>query len=377
MTVRTAGLSGLGLILALGLAACGGSNAQNGAPPPPEVGVVEIATAAHEMTISLPGRVSAYEISEVRPQIGGIVRSRRFEEGAAVRAGQVLYEIDPGPAQAGLAGAQSNAASTRARYERYQRLLEINAVSQQEYDDARAAADAAASSLQNARIAVGYTRVTAPISGIIGASSVTPGALATPAQATPFAVIQQIDRVYVDMSQSSGDLLRLRNAMSARGANGDRATVRLIMEDGSAYPVTGELQFSDITVNQNTGTVRLRALFPNANRTLLPGMFVTAEVSQGVDPDAILAPQRGVSRNARGEAVALILNKDNVVEERVLETGATSGSNWVVLSGLTPGDRLIVEGAQRVRPGAPAVAAAPTQPPQQQGALETLRGRQG
>ncbi|HRK63103.1 MAG TPA: efflux RND transporter periplasmic adaptor subunit, partial [Terricaulis sp.] len=333
MRLRTAGLSGLALAMALGLAACGGSNAQNGPPPAPEVGVVEIAAEAHEMTIRLPGRVSAYQVSEVRPQIGGIIRSRRFEEGAAVRAGQVLYEIDPGPAQADLSGAQANAASTRARFERYQRLLEINAVSQQEYDDARAAADAAAGQLQNARIAVGYTRVTAPISGIIGASSVTPGALATPAQAAPFAVIQQIDRVYVDMSQSSGDLLRLRNAMAASGANSDRVTVRLILEDGSTYPVEGTLQFSDITVNQSTGTVRLRALFPNANRTLLPGMFVTAEVSQGVDPDAILAPQRGVTRNARGEAVALILNKENVVEERVLETGATSGDRWIVLSG--------------------------------------------
>lgn len=377
MRLQTAGLQGLALAMALGLAACGGSNAQDGPPPAPQVGVVEITAEAHEMTIRLPGRVSAFQVSEVRPQIGGIVRSRRFEEGGAVRAGQVLYEIDPGPAQADLASAQANAASTRARYERYQRLLEINAVSQQEYDDARAAADAAAAQLQNARIAVGYTRVTAPISGIIGASSVTPGALATPAQAEPFAVIQQIDRVYVDMSQSSGDLLRLRNAMAASGVNSDRATVRLILEDGSTYPVEGTLQFSDITINQSTGTVRLRALFPNANRTLLPGMFVTAEVSQGVDPDAILAPQRGVTRNARGEAVALILNKDNVVEERVLETGATAGDRWVVLSGLNPGDRVIVEGAQRVRPGAPAVAAEPTQPPQQQGALETLRGRQG
>lgn len=377
MTVRRAGLSGLALAFALGLAGCGGSNAQGGPPPAPEVGVLEIAAEAHEMIVRLPGRVSAFEISEVRPQIGGIVRSRRFEEGATVRAGQVLYEIDAGPARADLASAQANAASTRARFERYERLLAINAVSQQEYDDARAAANAAAAQFENARISLGYARVTAPISGVIGASSVTPGALATPSQVAPFAVIQQIDRVYVDMTQSSGDLLRLRNALAARGANADRATVRLILEDGSAHPVEGTLQFSDITVNQSTGTVRLRALFNNANRTLLPGMFVTAEVSQGVDPDAILAPQRGVTRNARGQAVALILNNEGVVEERVLETGATAGDRWVVLSGLNPGDKLIVEGAQRVRPGAQAVAAEPTQPPQQQGALETLRGRQG
>lgn len=367
----------MALGFALSLAGCGGSNAQNGAPPPPEVGVVEIAAQRHEMTISLPGRVSPYLISEVRPQIGGIVRSRRFQEGAAVRAGQLLYEIDAGPARADVASAQANAASTRARFERYERLLAINAVSQQEYDDARAAANAAAAQLQNARISLGYAQVNAPISGIIGASSVTPGALATPSQPEPFAVIQQIDRVYVDMSQSSGDLLRLRNALAARGVQSDRAVVRLMLEDGSVFPATGTLQFSDITVNESTGTVRLRALFNNPGRTLLPGMFVTAQVSQGVDPNAILAPQRGVSRNARGEAVALILNNDGVVEERVIETAATSGDQWVVLSGLNPGDKLIVEGAQRVRPGAQAVAAQPTPPAQQQGAAETLRGRQG
>jgi membrane fusion protein, multidrug efflux system len=377
MRVLKMGLASLGAGLAIGLAGCGGSNAQNGEPPPPEVGVVEITAQPHEVTITLPGRVSPYLISEVRPQIGGIVRSRRFEEGARVRAGQLLYEIDAGPARADVASAEANAASTRARFERYERLLAINAVSRQEYDDARAAANAAAAQLQNARISLGYTRVTAPISGVIGASSVTPGALATPSQAEPFAVIQQIDRVYVDMSQSSGDLLRMRNAMAARGVQSDRATVRLTLEDGSVYPVVGTLQFSDITVNESTGTVRLRALFDNPSRTLLPGMFVTAEVSQGVDSDAILAPQRGVSRNARGEAVALILNNEGVVEERVIETAATSGDQWVVLSGLNPGDKLIVEGAQRVRPGAQAVAARPTQPPQQQGALEPLRGRQG
>lgn len=377
MSVRSAGLSGLALAMALGLAGCNGSNAQGGPPPAPEVGVVEIAAEAHEVTIQLSGRVSAFEVSEVRPQIGGIVRARLYQEGATVRAGQPLYEIDPGPAAADLAGAQASAASATARLERYERLLAINAVSQQEYDDARAAAAAANSALQNARIAVGYTRVTAPISGVIGASSVTPGALATPNQAEPFAVIQRLDRVYVDMSQSSGDLLRLRNALAQSGVRTDRVAVRLTLEDGSTYPVEGVLQFSDVTINQNTGTVRLRAVFENPNRALLPGMFVTAVVSQGVDPDAILAPQRAVSRNPRGQAVALVLNQENVVEERVLETTATSGDRWVVASGLNPGDRVIVEGAQRVRPGAQAVAAEPTQPPQQQGALKTLRGRQG
>jgi membrane fusion protein (multidrug efflux system) len=350
------------------LAACGnnGASAQMGEMPPPEVGVVEIAAQSYQHIVHLPGRVSAFEMSEVRPQIGGIVRSRSFREGSTVRAGQVLYEIDAGPARADLAAADAAAASARARYERYQSLIDINAISRQEFDDARAAADQATAAANSARINVGYSRVTAPISGIIGASSVTPGALATPSQAAPFAVIQQIDRVYVDMTRSSSELLALRNA-------GQRATVRLIMPDGSYYPVTGELQFSDVTVNEMTGTVTLRALFSNPNHTLLPGMFVNAEVSQGVQENAILAPQQGVSRNARGEATALIVNAQGVVEQRVLETGPTAGDKWVVLSGLNPGDRLIVEGVQRVQPGAQATAV-PVEPTQQT-SIE-LRGRQ-
>lgn len=355
----------------LALAACGnnGAQAQMGEMPPPEVGVVEIAAQSYQHTIRLPGRVSAFEMSEVRPQIGGIVRSRNFREGSTVRAGQVLYEIDAGPARADLAAADAAAASARARYERYQSLIDINAISRQEFDDARAAADQATAAANSARINVGYSRVTAPISGIIGASSVTPGALATPSQTQPFAVIQQIDRVYVDMTRSSSELMALR---SSGGAN-QRATVRLIMPDGSYYPVTGELQFSDVTVNEMTGTVTLRALFSNPNHTLLPGMFVNAEVSQGTQENAILAPQQGVSRNARGEATALVVNAQGVVEQRVLETGATAGDKWVVLSGLNPGDRLIVEGVQRVQPGAQATPV-PVQPTQQT-SIE-LRGRQ-
>ncbi|GAM97799.1 membrane fusion protein of RND family multidrug efflux pump [alpha proteobacterium U9-1i] len=356
----------------LALAACGnpGASAQNGQMPPPEVGVVEIAAQSYEHTIRLPGRVSAFEVSEVRPQIGGIVRARNFREGATVRAGQVLYEIDAGPARADLAAADAAAASARARFERYQSLIDINAISRQEFDDARAAADQATAAANSARISVGYSRVTAPIGGIIGASSVTPGALATPSQPEPFAVIQQIDRVYVDMTRSSSELLALRDRS---GLAGGRASVRLIMPDGSYHPVTGELQFSDVTVNESTGTVTLRALFRNPNHTLLPGMFVNAEVSQGVQENAILAPQQGVTRNARGEATALIVNAEGMVEQRVLETGPTAGDRWVVLSGLNPGDKLIVEGTQRVQPGAPATAVPVT--PTEQTSIE-LRGRQ-
>jgi membrane fusion protein, multidrug efflux system len=374
-----ASIAGLSLLLAISLAACNRqAGAQGGAPPPPVVGVVEIAAQPYEHTLRLSGRVSAFEVSEVRPQIGGIVRSRRFVEGATVRAGQLLYEIDPGLARAELSSAQAAAASSAARYQRYQELISIGAISQQDLDDARAAADQAAAALATARISVAYARVAAPISGVIGASSVTPGALATPSQAEPFAVIQQIDRVYVDMTQSSADLLRLRASLAEGG--GDRARVRVTLQDGTVYPRDGELQFSDVTVNESTGTVQLRAVFPNPDHLLLPGMFVQAELSVGVDPDAILVPQQGVTRNAQGEAVALILNPQNVVEARVIETGATAGDKWVVLSGLNPGDRVIVEGVQRVQPGAPATAAPPPDPqPAREGArgddADELRGR--
>jgi membrane fusion protein (multidrug efflux system) len=335
------------------LAACG-AGAEQAPPPAPEVGIVEIQPQPYELTIELSGRVTAFETSEVRPQVGGIVRARRFTEGATVRAGQVLYELDVGPAGSDAAAANAAAASAQARYERYQQLIGINAVSRQELDDARAAADQANATAQSARINLGYTSVRAPISGIIGASSVTPGALATTAQVQPFAVIQQIDRVYVDMTQSSADLMRLRRTLEEQGVNTDRVTVRLILPNGEEYGHTGTLQFSGVSVNPATGAVTLRALFPNPDHTLLPGMFVDARVSQGTVQNAILAPQQAVSRNARGEAVVMVLNGDNQVEERVLETDQTDGAQWVVTAGLNPGDRVIVEGIQRVRPGAEA-----------------------
>lgn len=359
------------------LTGCGApAGAANGPQPDPEVGVVEIAPQAYESTVRLAGRVTAFQVSEVRPQVGGIVRARRFEEGATVRAGQVLYEIDAGPAQADVSSAQAAAASSRSRLNRYRELAEIDAVSRQELDDARAASDQAAASLRNAQIGLAYTRVTAPISGIIGASSVTSGALATPSQAEPFAVIQQIDRVYVDMTQSSAEMMRLRRQLAASGAHGAR--VRLTLPDGSEYPHDGRLQFSDVSVDESTGTVRLRAIFPNDDHLLLPGMFVQAKLATGANPNTILAPQQGVTRNAKGEAVAMVLNPKNVVEQRVIETGATAGDKWVVLSGLSTGDRLIVDGLQRIRPGATAKPVAfEASRPQQDGALQpALRGRQ-
>ncbi len=370
---NSVGLAALAALLAAGVTSCERpADAQQG---PPQVGVVVIAPQQHEVTIRLAGRVSAFQVSEVRPQIGGIVRSRQFEEGARVRAGQVLYEIDAGPAQAQTASAAAAAASSRARFARYQELAAINAVSQQELDDARAAADQAQATLDSARINFAYTRVTAPIDGIIGASSVTPGALATPSQAAPFAVIQQIDRVYVDMTQSSAEMMRLRRALAESG--GEHARVRLILQDGSEYAHDGALQFSEVTVNEGTGTVRLRAVFPNPDHLLLPGMFVQADIREGVDPDAILAPQQGVSRNARGEAVAMVLNRDNRVEQRVIETGAADGDHWVVLSGLSTGDRLIIDGLQRARPGSEAVPVdVAAERAQQEQRESALRGRQ-
>lgn len=351
MSVR--GMRWAAVSLAALVAACG-AGAEQGPPPAPEVGVVEIQPQPYELTISLSGRVTAFETSEVRPQVGGIIRARRFVEGSSVRAGQVLYDIDVGPARTDAAAANAAAASAQARYERYQQLIDINAVSRQELDDARAAADQANAVAQSARINLGYTSVRAPISGIIGASSVTPGALATPSQAQPFAVIQNIDSVYVDMTQSSADLMRLRATLEQQGVNTDRITVRLLLPNGEEYAHAGTLQFSGVSVNPSTGAVTLRALFPNPDHTLLPGMFVDARVSQGTVPNAILAPQQAVSRNARGEAVVMVLNGDNHVEERVLETSETDGTQWVVTSGLSAGDRVIVEGSQRVRPGAEA-----------------------
>lgn len=341
----------------LALASCG-PRAQE-APPPPEVGVVVIQPQAYEQTIRLAGRITAYQTSEVRPQVGGIVRRRLFTEGAYVRAGQALYEIDPGPARADLASAQAASAAAHARYDRLRSVVESGAVSRQAVEDARAATIQADAALAAARINVGYTRVTAPISGIIGVSSVTSGALATPSQPEPFAVIQQIDRVYVDMTQSSSDGLRVRQYLAGRGA---RPRVRITMQDGAEYPMDGTLQLADVTVEPNTGAVRLRALFNNPRQLLLPGMFVQAVVSLGFNDAAILVPQRGVTRNPRGEATVLIVNQENVVEQRVIETGGTAGDQWVVLSGLAGGERVIVEGVQRVQPGAPATAVAPTPP---------------
>jgi membrane fusion protein, multidrug efflux system len=335
----------------------------------PEVAVVEVKPERVAITTELPGRASAYLIAEVRPQVGGIIQQRLFKEGADVKAGDVLYQIDPATyqaawdsAKAALARAEANVTSIRYRAERYKELVEIKAVSRQEYDDAAAAlkqaeAEIAAgkAAVETARINLGYTRMTAPIAGRIGRSSVTVGALVMAGQGMPLATIQQIDPVYVDVTQSSATLLRLQQSMASGALKRDsanRAKVKLILEDGTPYPLEGALQFQDVTVDPTTGSTILRIVFPNPKRILLPGMFARAVLEEGVSEQAILVPQQGVSRDPKGNPFALIADAEGKVQQRMLTLDRTIGDKWLVLAGLAPGDRVIVEGMQRVRPGA-------------------------
>ncbi len=342
------------------------------APPPPgpqEVSVVSVVSQQLAMTTELPGRTSSFQLAEVRPQVGGIIQKRLFREGADVKAGQPLYQIDPATyraaydsARATLAKADANLTTARLKAERYRELVSINAVSKQEYDDAdaafkQAAADVAGAraAVESARINLDYTRVSSPISGRIGKSTVTPGALVTQNQADALTTVQQIDPIYVDVTQSSTEVLRLRRELEsgklARAGNGG-ARVKLRLEDGSDYAHEGRLEFSDITVDQGTGAITIRAVFPNPERNLLPGMYVRAVLEEGVNDQAILVPQQGVTRNHKGEATALVVGQDNKVAERVLNVSRTIGDKWLVNSGLKQGDRVIVEGLQKVHPGA-------------------------
>ena len=340
------------------------------APPPkgpPEVGVMTVTTQVAPLRMELAGRTAAFETSEVRPQVSGIVRARSFTEGSLVRAGQVLYEIDPAPyraavdqAQAAVSVAQATVGSTRLQAERYAALVKINAVSRQEADNAQAGflqatanVAQARAAVESARINLGYTQVRAPISGRIGRSTATQGALVTASQTTALATIQRMDPVYVDVTQSSADLLRLRRQLSSGGVQRTSTPVRLTLEDGSDYPQGGVLQFTEPTVDEATGSVTLRAVFPNGSGVLLPGMFVRAVVTQATDANAILAPQQGVSRDERGRPTAMVIGPANKAELREITTGAAVGDRWIVTSGLKAGDQLIVEGLQRVKPGAP------------------------
>ena len=367
---------GLALATILAVAAC----AKHSPPPrgPPEVAVITVTTAPVELTSDLPGRTAPFETSDVRPQVNGIIIGRPFTEGADVRAGQVLYQIDPAPYRAALdqaraqeANAEANLATVRAKGERYADLVKINAVSRQDYDDALAAAKQAAALVQQQKAAVeaaainlGYTRVTAPISGRVGRSAFTRGALVTSSQANALTTIQRLDPIYVDLTQSAAETLKLRQAMQAgrltTGAPGT-AKVRLMLEDGSTYPLEGRLEFAEVTVDQTTGTVALRAIFPNPQTLLLPGLYVRAVVAEGRDPAGILAPQSAVSRDEKGRPTALVVDPTGHVQARLLTTSRTVGDQWLVTSGLAPGDRLIVEGLQSAKPGA-AVRAVPARP---------------
>ncbi|CAG4890494.1 efflux RND transporter periplasmic adaptor subunit [Paraburkholderia saeva] len=363
------------------LAACG--QKQSAPPPqPPEVGVVTIQPQPVPVTTELPGRTSAFLVAEVRARVDGIVLRREFTEGAEVKAGQRLYKIDPAPyiaalnnAKASLAKAQANLATTTAQASRYKVLVAANAVSKQDYDNAVAAQGQAAADVEagkaavdTAQINLGYTDVTSPITGRIGISSVTPGAYVQASQATLLSTVQQLDPVYVNLTQSSLEGLKLRREiqegrLKTSGINA--AKVTLLLEDGRSYSETGKLQFSDVTVDQTTGSVTIRAIFQNKDRVLLPGMFVRARIEEGTNEKALLVPQVGVTHDQKGQPTALVVGPDDKVSLRPLVASTTYQSSWVVESGLNPGDRVIVQGTEKVRPGAtvkPVAAQLPATP---------------
>ncbi len=342
-----------------------------GAPPqapPPEVAVLAIAPQSLVLTTELSGRTAPHRVAEVRPQVGGIVEKRLFTEGAYVKAGQPLYQIDAASyratyasAQAALSRAEANLTPLQLKEERFRDLVTSNAVSQQDYDDVAAAlkqaeaeVEGARAAAESARINFDYTTVKAPISGRIGRSSVTTGALVKAEQDQALATIQQLDPIYVDVTQSSSDLLRLKRSLASgllKSDGAQQAEARLILEDGTPYADAGTLKFSEVTVDPSTGSVTLRTLFPNPQQLLLPGMFARVVLDEGVNEQALLVPQRGVSRNPAGEALVMVVGAEEKVESRVIKVARTIGENWLVEDGLQPGDRVILEGLQRVRPG--------------------------
>lgn len=374
------------LALSLLVSACGrkaatGAGASAG---PMEVAVITLQPTPVTLTEDLPGRTSAFRIAEVRARVSGIVQKRLFEEGSDVTEGQVLYEIDPAPYQAALdvaagnlARAEASASQSAIQVERVRTLLGAQAVSQQDYDNALAAhkageaeVAAARAALQSAQINLGYTRVVAPLSGRIGRSEVTEGAYVQQGAATLLATIQQLDPIYVDLTQSSTDALRLQRALQSgrvQGVAAGEARVRLLLDDGTTYGGEGRMQFSDVTVSPSTGSIRVRAVFPNPDRLLLPGMFVRARVEEARLEDAILVPQPAVSRSPRGEGTVFVVGPDNKVQVRTLTTARTIGQDWLVETGLNAGDRVVVDRLQRLRPGmevrpVAAAAAAPAGP---------------
>ncbi|EOZ4301841.1 multidrug efflux RND transporter periplasmic adaptor subunit AcrA [Salmonella enterica] len=369
---KNRGLTPLAVVLmlsgSLALTGCDDKQDQQGGQQMPEVGVVTLKTEPLQITTELPGRTVAYRIAEVRPQVSGIILKRNFVEGSDIEAGVSLYQIDPATYQAtydsakgDLAKAQAAANIAELTVKRYQKLLGTQYISKQEYDQALADAQqataavvAAKAAVKTARINLAYTKVTSPISGRIGKSSVTEGALVQNGQASALATVQQLDPIYVDVTQSSNDFLRLKQELangSLKQENG-KAKVDLVTSDGIKFPQSGTLEFSDVTVDQTTGSITLRAIFPNPDHTLLPGMFVRARLQEGTKPAALLVPQQGVTRTPRGDATVLVVGADNKVETRQIVASQAIGDKWLVTDGLKAGDRVVVSGLQKVRPGA-------------------------
>ncbi|TPG54309.1 efflux RND transporter periplasmic adaptor subunit [Sphingomonas glacialis] len=363
MPARSAVLIAVPLLFALG--ACG---KKSGPPafPTPEVGFVTLSTGSVTLSTELPGRTSAFMSSEVRPQISGLIKARLFTEGSLVKAGQPLYQIDPSlysatvqQATASLASAQANAVTATAKAARYGRLTDIEAVSQQDKDDviaaagqARASVAQAQATLRTARINLAFTRITAPITGRIGRSAYTQGALVTASQTDALATIQRLDPIFVDITQSSAKIIALRQALASGGALPASATIRLKLENGTDYPQVGRIEFAEATVDQNTGSVTIRARFPNPNNLLLPGMFVRIVSPEAIVPNAILAPQDGISRDPTGAATALVVGADNKVVQKTVTADRAIGNKWLITAGLKAGDKLIVEGVDKAKPGA-------------------------
>ncbi|KLQ20280.1 efflux RND transporter periplasmic adaptor subunit [Enterobacter hormaechei] len=360
-------LSGFIVCAAL-LTGCDGQENPQQHAQAPQVSVHIVKSAPLAVTTELPGRTDAYRVAEVRPQVSGIILHRNFTEGSDVKAGESLYQIDPATYQAAydnakgeLVKAQAAANTAHLTVKRYVPLVGTQYVSKQEYDQAVATAQqadasvvAAKAGVESARINLAYTKVTSPINGRIGKSSVTEGALVTNGQATALATVQQLDPIYVDVTQSSSDFMRLKQQTSLQ--KGDTSSVELLMENGQPYPLKGTLQFSDVTVDESTGSITLRALFPNPQHMLLPGMFVRARIDEGTQPDAILVPQQGVTRTPRGDATVLVVNEKNQVESRTVVAPQAIGDRWLITEGLKNGDRVIISGLQKVRPGVTVVA---------------------
>lgn len=341
------------IALAVFLSGCK-SEEDTPAPTPPVVGVITVQPQDYVLKTELPGRTAPYRVAEVRPQVDGIIQRRLFKEGSDVKEGQALYSIDAAPYEATLEHAQAISTQARSLVNRYRQLVAQQAVSRQEFDDAQSKAMAADADVKSAQINLRYTHVQSPISGRIGRSAVTEGALVNNGQSNALATIQQLDPIYIDITESSAALLQQREDFSKgrlQASSESAVTVNLTLENGSVYPAQGRLEFSEVSVDPSTGSVTLRAVFPNPDHVLLPGMFVRAQLQSGVKTGAILAPQQGVTRDLKGTPSALVINSDSVVEQRVLDATRTVDNKWLVEKGLNPGDQLITEGLQFVKPG--------------------------